>query len=43
MGKAITNFRDKLKAGYICLGPGITLTDPLVTDALGDSVDFFLD
>jgi 2-dehydro-3-deoxyglucarate aldolase/4-hydroxy-2-oxoheptanedioate aldolase len=41
MGKAITNFRDKLKAGYICLGPGITLTDPLVTDALGDSVDFF--
>lgn len=41
MGQAINKFREKLKSGTVCLGPGITLTDPLVTDALGDSVDFF--
>jgi len=38
---AITKFRQALKAGHVCLGPAITLSDPLVTDALGDSVDFF--
>jgi len=34
------HFREKIAAGGLCTGPGITLTDPRVTDALGDSVDF---
>lgn len=34
-------FRAKLKAGQLCLGPGIGLSDPAVTEALCDSVDFF--
>ena len=38
--KAIDRFRQDLQAGRVCFGAGISLTDPLVTDALGDSVDF---
>jgi 2-keto-3-deoxy-L-rhamnonate aldolase RhmA len=38
---AIIGFRQKLAAGQLCLGSAITLNDPLVSDALGDSVDFF--
>jgi len=38
--EAISRFRDKLKSGRVCLGASITLTDPMVSDALGDSVDF---
>ena len=34
-------FRARMAAGEICIGASITLTDPHVTDALGDSVDFF--
>ena len=34
------HFREKIAAGGLCIGPGITLTDPRVTDALGDSVDY---
>ncbi len=37
----IKKFRAKLDAGQLCLGVGIGLTDPAVTEALGDSVDFF--
>jgi 2-keto-3-deoxy-L-rhamnonate aldolase RhmA len=37
----INRFRQKLHSGYVCLGAGITLSDPLVTEALADSVDFF--
>jgi 2-keto-3-deoxy-L-rhamnonate aldolase RhmA len=36
----IHKFRDKLRAGQVCLGPGISLSDPAVTEALCDSVDF---
>ncbi len=32
--------RDKLRAGKVVLGAGITLTDPAVTEALAPSVDF---
>ena len=39
--EAIARFRKRLDAGDVCLGVGITLSDPLVTDALGDAVDFF--
>ncbi len=39
--KAIAKFREDLTAGRVCLGAYITLLDPLVSDALGDSVDFF--
>jgi len=39
--EAIAKFRQHLKAGRLCLGASISFTDPLVTDALGDSVDFF--
>jgi len=39
--KAIAKFRKDLTAGHVCLGAYITLLDPLVCDALGDSVDFF--
>lgn len=38
---AITQFRERLAADEICIGASITLTDPRVTDALADSVDFF--
>lgn len=41
MMEAVAQFRAKLAEGRVCLGPGITFADPLVTDALGDSVDFF--
>ncbi|MCL4863600.1 MAG: hypothetical protein KJZ93_29615 [Caldilineaceae bacterium] len=37
----IAAFRAKMAAGAICIGASITLIDPRVTDALGDSVDFF--
>jgi 2-dehydro-3-deoxyglucarate aldolase/4-hydroxy-2-oxoheptanedioate aldolase len=36
----IHKFRDKLKAGRLCLGPGVSFTDPAVTEALCESVDF---
>jgi len=39
--EAIARFKERLKAGNFCLGVAITLSDPLVTDALGHSVDFF--
>src|SRR5438067_1650448 len=39
--QAVKRFREKLKAGRICLGTGITFNDPLVTDAIGSLVDFF--
>lgn len=34
-------FRARLDSGHVCLGPSITLTDPVVTEALAPSVDFF--
>lgn len=36
----IHKFRDKLKAGRLCLGAGVSFADPAVTEALCDSVDF---
>jgi len=36
----INRMREKLRAGEIVLGAGITLTDPAVTEALAPSVDF---
>jgi 2-keto-3-deoxy-L-rhamnonate aldolase RhmA len=36
----IQQFREKLDAGRFCLGAGISLADPTVTEALCDSVDF---
>jgi len=36
----IRKFRDKLAAGTLCLGTGITFSDPSVSEALSDSVDF---
>lgn len=38
---AIIAFREKLKAGKSCFGVSITLADPLITDAIGDLVDYF--
>ena len=38
--KTMNKFRKKLKQGEVCIGPGITLTDPLVTEVLADEVDF---
>jgi len=37
----INKMRDKLRAGDICLGAGITTTDLAMTEALAPSVDFF--
>ncbi len=34
-------FREKLRSGQKCLAPSINFNDPLVTEALADSVDFF--
>ena len=36
----IDKFRTKLDAGYLCLGTGLTFSDPAVTEALCQSVDF---
>ncbi|MBY0523787.1 MAG: hypothetical protein K2R98_10340 [Gemmataceae bacterium] len=36
----IQKFRDKLRDGRLCLGSGISCTDPAVVEALCDSVDF---
>jgi 2-keto-3-deoxy-L-rhamnonate aldolase RhmA len=36
----IDKLRAKLNSGQLCLGAGITFTDPAVTEALADSVDF---
>lgn len=41
MLRAVGEFCAKLDAGQVCVGAGITFDDPLVTDALADSVDFF--
>ena len=38
---AIQRFRQKLNADRLCLGAGISLADPAVTEALAESVDFF--
>lgn len=37
---AISRFRERLAADEVCIGASITFTDPRVTDALADSVDF---
>lgn len=39
--EAISEFRRCLKTGRVCFGASITFSDPLVTEALADSVDFF--
>lgn len=39
--KAIEKFREDLKNGKTLIGVSISFTDPLVTDALADSSDFF--
>lgn len=38
--KPINYFIEKLKQGTVCIGPGVTFTDPLVTEVLADEVDF---
>jgi 2-dehydro-3-deoxyglucarate aldolase/4-hydroxy-2-oxoheptanedioate aldolase len=38
--EAIMKFRSDLRAGRICLGTGISFTDPLVSEALCGAVDF---
>ena len=38
--ESITTFRAALTAGRFCLGAAVTFSDPLVTEALCDSVDF---
>jgi 2-keto-3-deoxy-L-rhamnonate aldolase RhmA len=37
----IRQFRQKLKAGRFCVGAGISLSDPVVTESLGPLFDFF--
>jgi len=36
----VVRFRQRLDAGEVCVGASVTFSDPLVSDALGDSVDF---
>jgi len=38
--RGIEKFRAKLLAGGICLGVSINFSDPLITEALADAVDF---
>jgi len=33
-------FREKMDAGQLCLGPGITFADPAVTEAIAPTTDF---
>ncbi len=37
----IHKFRSKMDSGRVCIGTGITFSDPAVTEALADSADFF--
>ena len=37
---AIDRFRQKLRDGRACIGAGVTFNDPLISEALADSVDF---
>ena len=39
--RPIEAFRQKLSSGQVCIGVSITMNDPLIADALGDSADFF--
>src|SRR5438105_15536142 len=34
------NFKDKMKRGQVCLGTGISFSDPTVTEALSGLLDF---
>jgi 2-keto-3-deoxy-L-rhamnonate aldolase RhmA len=38
---AIVNFRKKLKSGNVCVGLLISCSDPLASEAIGASADFF--
>jgi 2-keto-3-deoxy-L-rhamnonate aldolase RhmA len=38
--EAVQKFRDNMRAGNVCIGPAISFTDPLVTDAMGLCSDF---
>jgi hypothetical protein len=40
MFEAIRDFRRKLAEGVRCLGPGVTFSDPAVTEAIGRTADF---
>jgi len=40
MFEPMIRFKERLKAGELLLGPGINLSDPRVSEALADSVDF---
>lgn len=40
MFESILQFRQRMTAGEVCIGASITFSDPLISDALGDSVDF---
>ncbi len=39
--KAIEKFRHNLRQDQVCIGASITFIDPLVTEAIGESADFF--
>lgn len=38
--ESIARFRERLKAGETLMGAGISMSDPRITEALADSVDF---
>jgi 2-keto-3-deoxy-L-rhamnonate aldolase RhmA len=38
--EGIKLFRKKLESGNVCFGASVTFTDPLITEALSDSIDF---
>lgn len=40
MYENVKRFREKLSSGRLCIGTGITFSDPAVTEALSPSVDF---
>jgi 4-hydroxy-2-oxoheptanedioate aldolase len=41
MYATVARFRSALDEGHLCLGAGITLSDPAVVEALAPAVDFF--
>jgi 2-keto-3-deoxy-L-rhamnonate aldolase RhmA len=44
MSRAAARFRERLRSGQLCLGAGVSFTDPLVSEALAGSADFlFID
>ena len=40
MLEPVVHFREKLRAGQLCVGCGITMADPVISEVIAPSADF---